>query len=386
MKRKLAACLMAAILTGAMGTGFAAALSPEQEEINLLKARLAALEEKVRYQEELATKQQEEVVKEQQAKKKREVEFGGDARVRFRDEGKGSKFDERFRFTVKLPVNDDAYFFSRWVMVNNNQFGATGDKDGGTVYNASMHFNNFLGEKGLAMEAGRVGLNVGATQYLLAESTGRMDGVKFTKKQKGLSYTLGYADFSAQSGKGDLIVATNPDKKGNIIAKLTPDPQLGESVFATVEYDASKATKLYGSYIKETSSSKGMKFDYRGIGVKTQLAENLKLLADYSYNNAYDDLNEGFYTSLRWRETSFSKPGSFEFRLDYRDIEWNNMYGTGLGNVSMPQRGYRGPGLSFLYVPVVNTRIALHQTFASKDADTGKGRDNFTRVDLQVKL
>ena len=386
MKRKLTAGLTAAILVGAMGTSFAAALSPEQEEINLLKARLAALEEKVRLQEELAVKQQAEA-KPEKAKKK-EVEFGGDARVRFRDEGDGSKFDERFRFTVKMPINDDAYFFSRWVMVNNNRFGETGEKDGGTVYNASMHYNNFLGEKGLEMAAGRIGLNVGATQYLLAESTGRMDGVKFTKKQKGLSYTLGYADFSAQSGKGDLILQpVDPDKpKDPQKVLLTPKPQLGESVFATVEYDASKATKLYGSYIKETSSSKGMKFDYRGIGVKTQVAENLKLLADYSYNNAYDDLNEGFYASLRWRETSYSKPGSFEFRFDYRDIETNNMYGTGLGNVSMPQKGYRGPGLSFLYVPVLNTRIAVHQTFASKYANTGKGRDNFTRVDLQVKL
>lgn len=382
MKRKITSLLTAAIVASVMGTGYAAAgeISPEQAEINMLKERLAILESKISEQEKRSD-QVEAKADKLKEKSDKDFQFNGDARLRYRDEGKGSNFDQRFRLTMKKPVDDHSYFFSRWVVMNNNKFGATGEKDTSVnVYNATFHYDDFLNVDGLAIEAGRIGQNFGATQYLLAESTGRIDGVKFIKKQDKLNYTIGYGDFSAQSGKGDAVVGKSQ------IVKNQADPELGEAIFAELQYKPTKDTTIYGSYINEKSSDNPKDFDYRGIGVKTKVAENLNLLADYSRNYAKDNNPSGLYTSLRYRAADYNTPKSFEVRLDYRDIERGNMHETGLGNVSLPQHGYRGPGISFLYVPVKNTRFAFHQTFNTKDADTGADKDDLTRLDFTWKL
>lgn len=384
MRRKITSVLTAAVVLGSMGTAFAADVDSEKAELNTLKERLAVLESKIAAQDKKINNQEKET-KALQEYNKNDFKIGGDARLRYIDEGsvskgKGSKFDERFRLTMEKRVNDNASFFSRWVVVNNNRFGQTGEKDNNIlVSNAAFKFNNFMNTKNLELSAGRFGQDFGATQYLLAEATGRMDGVKLTQTTDKLQYTVGYADLSSQSGKGETIV-----EGGKV--KNKPLPKIGDAIFAAVKYDANKDTSLYGSFIKEEASDASNDYDYRGIGVKTKVADNLNVFADYARNYAKPGDPAGFYSSLRYKTADTKIPKSFEFRVDYRDIKTGNMHEVGLGNVALPQQGYKGPGLSFIYIPVENTRVAIYQTFNTKDADTGLNKDEYTRAEVTWKF
>lgn len=388
MRRKITSVLTAAVVLGSMGTAFAADVDSEKAELNTLKERLAVLESKIASQDKKINNQEKET-KALQVKDQNDFKFGGDARLRFIDEGnvskgKGSYFDERFRLTMSKKVNDNANFFSRWVIVNNNKFGQSGEKDKISISNASFQFNNFMNMKNLELSAGRFGQDFGATQYLLAEATGRMDGVKLTKTMDKLVYSFGYADFSSQSKVTEDVVVNKLGQDTKVT--YNSQPTLGNAIFAAVKYDSNKDTSIYGSYILEKNSSCPVDFDYRGIGVKTKVANNLNIFADYARNYGKPGNPAGFYSSLRYKIADTKIPKSFEFRVDYRDIKTGNMHEVGLGNVALPQQGYKGPGLSFIYIPVENTRVAIYQTFNTKDADTGLNKDEYTRAEVTWKF
>lgn len=383
MNKKLIASLALMFSVGLGGTSFAAVDTDYTAEIEALKQRIADLEKKAN-----------EKPKAFAAKRDDGLKLGGDFRIRYIDDHSGdTSVEQRVRLELQKKIDKNASFYGRWYVMNNNEMGRTINdtsglndtrdypdfdaKDKNQVSDAYIEINKFMGSPN-TLTFGRFGQDIGATKYWSsAGSLGMIDGIKadIGKKQ---NVTVGFANWSPASS-----YATYSSKKS---AEENFHKKLEDTFFVNGKFPVSKATDIYGMWVKEQTGDNS-DYDVRGLGFKTDLADNLKLYADYTRNYAQENDPKGYYISMRYKGANDDKPHSWGLRAEYRFIETGNMYTTSLtGSSILPSSNIKGPAVSLHWAPAKNFLIEGFQTFDTKKATTGEGTENYTRLQVMTSF
>lgn len=387
MKKHLAASLALMVSLGFAGSVFAAQ-SPEAE-IESLKARIVVLEQNMK--EEKAAKTKAKTGN----KAKDDWKFNGDFRIRYMDKHTGdTSFEQRIRLGLTHKITDDISFYGRWFVMKDNEMGLSsannagldpayyskyGDidaADNNLLSDAYIRAKNFLGPNTITF--GRFGQNMGATTYWSSAGTlGLIDGVKigFGKDE---NVTVGFANWSAVSS-----YSTYSKKKTD---EENFHKKLEDTLFLSTKHQTSKATSVHGMWIKEMTGDNS-DFDVRGLGFKTKLSDDFRLLADYSRNYGQPDNPFGCYISLRYKDVDADVPHSYELRADYRNIHKGNMYSAllnGLQTISGSDN--KGPVVSAHWAVTKNVLLEGYQSFNTKDVHTGESLSGFTRLQVLTKF
>lgn len=334
-------------------------------ETATLRAQLAKLEQKLDKQIEEAAQKEKEVAQ----KKKRNLKLTGDARIRAIDNGDGYKFEQRLRLVLEKPINDKMNFKMRAYVMNENELGTTGKGDTQSkLDNAYLEYFTTNAATKYHAKIGRFGQSFGATKYWSTESSlGMYDGIEIAARQDKFSAAVGFGDWGGVT-----------DKSAN---------KLEENLFLRLQYQLDRQTSLHGWWIKETSADESLKdYDVKGIGIANKLSDDWKWAFDYSKNSGRDSDPSGKVLALYYKNADYQKPGSYEIRAYYRDIEKGNMAGTTNSAINLPMDGIKGPGLSFHYVPIENVMAEFLYSFQSKDAVTDEEQADYYRFHLNWKF
>jgi hypothetical protein len=374
MKKGVVITLTLMFVCSIAGTAFAATNADYAQELDSLKVRMAELEKMLK------------TSKAAPAKSDNKLSFAGsDFRIRWINDGADdgdSTFQERVRLNMDYKVNDNVTFNARWRVVNENEFGKTGSvgKDGYMLSDANVAMKNVMGT---TMTMGRFSQNFGATGYWNSSAIGLIDGVKFTAG-KDVKVTAGFANFGAfTSPKETITVTENSSGKHTVKVTDTHSPALEEAFFLNAAYSASKATTLYGMYVKEQSGADS-DFDVKGLGIRTKINNDFQFYGDYTKNYGKDNHPAGYYLSLRWKGANDNVPGTFGMRLDYRKVENGNMFSALGQGVNIPTQKFQGPAISAHYAIAKNVLLEGYQTFDTKNADTGEEQPNYTRLQVTI--
>lgn len=334
-------------------------------ETALLRAKLAELEEKL--DKQLSETEQKET--ELALKKQNDFNLTGDARIRAVDKGDGYTFEQRLRLVLEKPINDKMKFRLRAYAMNENELGTTGKGDTQSkIDNAYLEFLTGDSKTEYRTKLGRFGQSFGATKYWSTESSlGMYDGIEITAQQDKFSAALGFGDWGGIT-----------DKTAN---------QLEENLFLRLRYQLDEQSAVYGWWIKETSANESPKdYDVKGIGIATRLSDDWKWAFDYSKNTGRENEPTGKVLALYYKNADYKKPGSYEIRAYYRDIEKGNMAGTTNSAINLPMDGTKGPGLSFHYVPFENVMAEFLYSFQTKDPETEEEQPDYYRFHLNWKF
>lgn len=383
MKRCLASIALAAFLVSGTTVAFAAEEIDYSAEIKAMKARIAELETKM-----------QEAGKDKAVAKASDgrLKFGGDFRVRYINSDTSS-FEQRVRVNFKYKVTNDIDFYSRWVVMKDNQMGLTsnynnllpntskdpnlGATDLNTISDANLTFKHFLGGDG-AFVIGRFGQDIGATKYWNSAGTyGMIDGFKYNTQFGDTKATVGFANWSP-------LAKTSVSNTSTAIQNRA----LQNAYFITTQTPVSDSTDLYGVWLKETKSSNGT-IDYfvKGLGLRTRISPDVSFYGDYLRNFAKSGNPQGVYASLRFMDADDQKPHSFGMRLDYHYVAKGNVAYTASTGISLqPSSDIKGPGFSLHYCPAKNTLLEFFQSFEATKVSTGEALPSYTRLQLAVSF
>jgi len=355
MKKKMVFSLSLALMMSVAGTVFASPSTSSDanaKELADLKTRIAALEKGMQ------TKAN---------KSDNKIDFqGSDLRVRWINDGAkngNSVFEQRVRLNMNYKVNEDIAFNARWRVMNENEFGTSGSKDVNTLSDANVIMKNTFGTAATTT-IGRFGHDFGATSYWNSTGWGLIDGFKITTG-KDVKIATGFASFK------------------NLTTGTPATSKIEDAYFLTASYNTSKATTLYGMWVKEQTGTDS-NYDVRGLGARIKLPNDFQFWGDYTRNYGLPGNPAGSYLSLRWKGADAQKPGTFGMRLDYRDIETGNMFSTVATSSNIPTAGFRGPAVSAHWAVAKNTVIEGFQTFSTKSADNGTSKPNYSRIQMSV--
>lgn len=389
MKKLISASIALLVSLGFNGSVLAASNSENAAEIESLKARIAVLEKGMKEQKE------EKGNVKVSTKAKDDWKFGGDFRIRYVDKHDGDPaFEQRVRLGLTHKITEDISFYGRWFIMKDNEMGLSGANndsldpahysdyadndaaDNNLLSDAYIRAKSFLGPNTFTM--GRFGQSLGATTYWSSAGTlGLIDGFK-VDIGKDQNITLGFANWSAAGS-----YSTYSKKKTN---EDNFHKKLEDALFLSTKYPASKATDLYGMWVKETTGDNS-DFDVRGLGFKTRLNDNLKLLADYTRNYGQSDNPFGCYISLRYKDVDEDVPHSYELRLDYRDIHKGNMYTALLNGVqTISGSDFKGPLVSAHWAVTKKVIIEGYQSFSTKNVNTGEDSNEYSRFQVSTKF
>ncbi|WIW70779.1 MULTISPECIES: hypothetical protein [Anaerosinus] len=430
MKKSNKCFIMA--LTAAISLNFAnsAFAAPTQEEINALKTEIAELSKL------LKVEQNKDKFQEKKEKRDKLWEFKGDARFKYSNLGSSSKTTERFRITMDHPVGDDMNFHMRWNVMDDNEFGLTSNRadnlysangsyryadfsgsDNNWISDAYIEMYDALGAK--AITAGRFGQTFGATGFWSdAEASGGIDGIKFdfTDDKR---ITVGFANFGAAMEYPEYVTggtsATYPN--GDSATPYYFTKGIEDAFFLNAKFPISDKTDFYTMYLKEVGSARANALmtsnstkpteaewsgghELWGLGVKTEITDNVNLLGDFMQNRAFDDHQNAYYLSLRYKGADIEKPGSFGVNLDYRHIDAaytreNNKgteyYSILAGNklssdMTLAEDGIKGPVIGFQWAPGYDLLVEAKRSFATKYTETGEKADDYTSISLSTKF
>ncbi|WP_177505974.1 hypothetical protein [Anaerosinus sp.] len=350
-----------------------------EEELATLERQLAELENSLRKEQDKTVEQKKEA-----DNKLDKWNIAGDVRVKWENSEAGGKWKERARLSVNNDINEKMSFYTRWSMMEDNEFGLSdhfahkintnntnhsvaktvypdlGATDSGWVSDAYLKVKDSFGANEIVV--GRFGQTFGATGFWADEDAyGGIDGIKMTFGNKA-KVTIGYANFGANLDYPDFTsknVQTNDYLGDAYLVK-----PLEEAYFLNATIPIGNAVTLHGMMLKEkegdsTRHTTGdayipyydempSDYDLRGVGVTAKLDKNFTFVGDYMVNAAnhsiymangtwggnkvgsaeegryvrqeYDD-QKALYLSLRYKGAKWGDQGSFGMNLDYRDID-----------------------------------------------------------------
>lgn len=347
-----------------------------QQEMNVLRERLAKVEK------------QSDKIELKQAEKKEKVAnsgftFYGDSRIRWinKHDDAVKPLQERVRLGMNKQINEEISMNLRLKLIDNNTFGSgngvtdtgtkTADLEKDTVRLTDANFMH----KGLfgadAVTLGRFSHKFLSNNYWIT-SDGGIDGIKVT------------------------MGANGPLKINGIYANWNVLTQgyIRDAFAVDATYKVSPATEITAMYLKEVASNKGkqtidavtavpadaVKFDVRGIGLKTKLSKDFSFEGDYTQNVAMSQ-GIGYYYSLGYKEANKKIKNSWGLNLEYRKIEANN-HVTAKTGAAVDVTNVKGPVFAAHYVPYENCMINAYQTFNSKWADSGEAKPNYSRIEV----
>lgn len=381
MKKMLVVLVMASVLS-TQGTVFGAptdTVTITKEEQQQINQTIATLEKEIKTLRDRIEKV-EKVKAEKSDIVKSNISFSGDSRIRYIDKHTAdgnTDVEERVRLAMKAQVAPNVDFYGRMVLINNNEFGTTGDKDRVQLIDGNFTYSNLFGSKYVML--GRFTQNFLATTYWAATG-GCVDGVKVGLGSDKFKFNVAYANWAPATTTAATYKLATVGGVANVSVLNTAEKvYMKDAIFADAEYQLSKDTKLYGMWLKETMTSGDTNpFNVRGIGINTRLNKDFVFLADYTENIA-NTKGLGYYFSLRFKEANMLIPNSWGLRLDYRKIQVNNNV-PAITGLAMNVTDVKGPAISAHYVPAKNCVLNAYQGFATRKSD-GSPSTNYTRVE-----
>lgn len=343
------------------------AIADMEKEIQALRARLAKLE---------STKTVTQVPA------KPDIKFWGDSRTRWinKHDDALKPFQERIRFGMTKEINDDVAMNIRLMMQDNNTYGS-----GNNVTDTGTKVNDLNKDTVRVIDANFVHKGLFGTDYV---TIGR-----FSQKYLSQNYWI-----TSNGGIDGIKVGFGGKSPLKINASYANWDVLTQnyirnaySVDATYKLD--NDTTITGMYLKEVSSNlpkpsvitnpdvkaDSYKFDVRGIGIRRELSGDFYFEGDYTKNIAMTK-GIGYYYSLGYKEADKKVPGSWGLNLEYRKIQANN-HVTAQTGAAVDVTNVKGPIFAAHYVPGKNWVLNGYQGFASKYADTGNSKPNYTRFE-----
>lgn len=298
-------------------------------------------------------------------KKMGNVQWGGDARIRWNNatEGKDTQTQDRLRLNFKADINDQTSISGKFLVKRHNEFGNV-NKDDDRIAESAITVKDFFGT---TLTAGRHALKLGATGYFL-DSYGMVDGAKVQFGNQ-VKVTAGYADFAPATGQDGL-------------ADLT----IGEAYFINADLKASKNTTVTAMYIEEKSGSP-LNYEVFGLGFNTKFNKNFAMNADYIQNTAQNDDPTAYVARVFYKGANKANVGSWGAIAEYDKwetgsfVNWNDYANASL----LPIHDGAGDGNEFVgltvqYTPAKNIVLSAFQTFNVKSAISGVEKDKLTKL------
>ncbi|MBP2651032.1 MAG: omp-alpha 4 [Firmicutes bacterium] len=315
-------------------------------------------------------------------KKVGNIKLTADARIRYisqENSATNPTWGERWRLAFSADVNDKTSFYGRLMLMNHNEFGATGTNDTSKVVNAAFTTKDFV-LKNTDLTVGRYDLNIGQTLYF-SGGKGMTDGVQANIKRGKASLMGGYAGIS-----GFSLYTTNIfDDVDNI----------GYTQF---NYAFNKNFKIDANYIK---SQRCNQLDIIGAGLSLKVLPNIVLVGDYWKNSGdYFKAANGnsdptaYVARLAYKGANVATPGSWGMAAEYLNADVGSISTSltganvsvlsGKGTTSNPFQGVKAWDFQVSYAMANNILLEGFYEFNMKDPLTGAAlaSDKYTRLQV----
>jgi hypothetical protein len=255
------------------------------------------------------------VLRAKPAKPVKSAVVGGDARIRWVDDGSGtSKFAQRLRLNINSQVNGNTDFYGRFIGLNNSEMGTyhtTGDADRFNVADAAFTTKNLFNTANTLVTVGRFSQRLGQLGYFM-DTAGGVEGLKVTAGNK-LRLTAGFANFSVAYDQALGILQPSP---------RTGNAEIRDAFFTQGVYPASKATTVSGFWLKEKTGVDS-NFDVKSLGFTSKLSPEFTLAGDYGKNFITHNGGQPVFqhTRLTYGTLDVTKPGSWSLATEYHKFE-----------------------------------------------------------------
>ena len=421
-----------------------ASAAPSPEQLDALRAEIKELRQVLKV--EKAKHKYNKLKDETRAK---DLDIHVDARTKYAKVDHEDVLTNRFRVSMNAPVGDTMRFKARWAVMNNNEYGLSGNYakglfryNGAEVYDKNRRYpdyssadNNWMSDAyiemdrvfGSTLSIGRFGHTFGATGFWSdAETSGGIDGVKasFDFREGKDNLTIGYANFGpAQEYPKYVKGGTSATYPGG--ANAVPyyfNKGISDALFITGKHQFDDKTTVYASWLHQYRTSPkntslmgseltgktykpneawdGAKHDLWSIGVKHIFDSNVAILADYMNNRCFNAHQDATYLSLRYKGANMEKRGTFGLNLDYSRIgsPYTRNNSAGIENYSILAGNKLSSDMTwvqdntnafifgFQWVPTKNILIEGKQTFNTKYTDTGDKAPDYSSLSVSTKF
>lgn len=441
--------ILALVLTTAFSLNTVSVVdaAPTRDQIEALRAEIKELTEVLKVEK---AKHKYEKQQAERSGNNAAWNLHGDLRAKYAKIDHDDAMTSRVRLSVNHPVGDNMRFVGQINVMNNNEYGLSGNyADGLFKWNkadstANPYYpdfssadNNWIAKAYIEMDdvmggkfvAGRFGHTFGATGFWSDEEAGGgIDGAKLDFNWGGGKdkLTVGYANFSPAQEYPTYVTGGTSAKYPGTGENAVPyyfSKGISDAIFFTGKKNVTKNFDVYGMYLKQLKTANknsslmgseltgiynpvndeswdGAKHELVGLGFESRLGDNVKLLGDWMQNRCFDAKQTATYWTLRYKEADYKVPGSFGLNLDYRRIgtpysRKNNKgveyYSILCGNklssdMTLVQDNVKGFVLGFQYALGHDLMLEGKQSFLTKYTDTGDKAPDYSSIALSAKF